>query len=280
MERAAIVARFRGGALVKEVMAEFGVHRHARTCEKMGVVSVPPELFDEDYLFFYADVLGDERSDADAQLVARLLSLRPGTRVLDVPCGEGRIAGRLAGLGCEVLGVDSSEPFLALARARYPRVAFKHGDIREISYEREFDAVVNWFTSFGYFDRATNDAVLAGLARALRPGGRLLLELHNPTRLARVSELTGQSIAALAERDGDLMVDRIRYDAAERRSHTERFIVRHGRVRRLEFSLEQVPAPQLEQRLRGAGFREVQLFGRDGAPFDPDGPRLIAVAER
>ena len=50
-------------------------------------MSVPPEIFDEDYLYFYSDVLGPERSEADAELVARLLSLRPSIRVLDVPCG-------------------------------------------------------------------------------------------------------------------------------------------------------------------------------------------------
>jgi SAM-dependent methyltransferase len=246
-----------------------------------GAVSVPPELFDDDYLYFYSEVLGDEHSDADAEVVKRLLALAPGMRVLDAPCGEGRIAGRLARFGCEVVGLDSNERFLALARERYPEASFEQGDIRELLYEREFDAVVNWFTSFGYFDPATNDAVLAGLARALRPGGQLLLEVHNPSRLARLIELAGGSTSiSLVERGDDLMVDRVTYDAAERYSRTERFIVRDGRVRRLEFALEQVPAPELEQRMRAAGFRDVALFGRGGAPFDPEGPRLLAVAER
>ncbi len=75
----------------------------------MGAVSVPPELFDDDYLYLYSEVLGDERSDSDAEVVARSLALAPGMRVLDVPCGEGRIAGRVALLGCEVLGLDSNE---------------------------------------------------------------------------------------------------------------------------------------------------------------------------
>lgn len=185
-------------------------------------VSVPPELFDEDYLYFYADVLGDDRSDADARVVARLLSLQPGMRVLDIPCGEGRIAGRLARLGCEVVGLDASERLLALAGARYPEVRFERRDMRELAYRSEFDAVVNWFTSFGYFDSATNDALLASLARALRRGGRLLLDIHNPARLARILELTGGSTASVAERDGNLMVDRITYNAADQRSRTER----------------------------------------------------------
>jgi SAM-dependent methyltransferase len=240
---------------------------------------VPPEVFDEDYLHFYADVLGDERSDADAETVARLLALEPGTRVLDAPCGHGRIAGRLARLGCEVFGIDASARFLELARERYPEVRFERGDLRALGHDGEFDAAVNWFTSFGYFDRATNDGVLAGFARALRPGGRLLVELHNPERLRRVLELSGGTTAAVIERDGDLLVDRIAWDPAEaERSLTERWIVRGGRTRKLEFSLEQIPAAKLVERLRAAGFREVELYGAGGAPFDPDGPRLLAVA--
>jgi 2-polyprenyl-3-methyl-5-hydroxy-6-metoxy-1,4-benzoquinol methylase len=61
---------------------------------------VPSELFDDDYLYFYSDVLGPQRSDADAALISELLSLGPGMRVLDAPCGEGRISGRLAQRGC------------------------------------------------------------------------------------------------------------------------------------------------------------------------------------
>jgi SAM-dependent methyltransferase len=241
-------------------------------------VGVPAEVFDDDYLYFYADTLGDARSDSDAETIAQLLSLSPGMRLLDVPCGEGRIAGRLARRGCMVVGVDTSERFIEVARNRYPEASFVRGDMRELRYESEFDAVVNWFTSFGYFDRATNDAVLAHFARALRPGGRLLLELHNPQRLLRLTELAGGAVANVIERDGDLMVDRVRYDEAEGRSVTERWIVRDGRVRKLEFSLEQIEPSRLIERLVATGFREVDLFGEGGAPFDPEGPRLIAVA--
>ncbi len=243
-------------------------------------MSVPPEIFDEDYLHFYQEVLGTERSEADAELVARLLSLRPGMRVLDVPCGEGRIAGRLARRGCEVVGVDASERFLELGRERWSEVTFRRGDMRQLAFESEFDAVVNWFTSFGYFDRSTNEAVLRAFARALRSGGQLLLELHNPARLKRLVELAGGSSASVTERDGDLMVDRVTYDPAEGFSHTQRFIIREGRVRKLEFRLEQVPAHELVGRLRAAGFEEVQLFGQGGKEFEPEGRRLIALARR
>jgi SAM-dependent methyltransferase/RimJ/RimL family protein N-acetyltransferase len=237
-------------------------------------------MFDDDYLHFYAEILGAERSEHDAELISSVLSLTSGMRVLDAPCGEGRISGRLAQRGCEVVGVDATERFVALAREQYPTVTFDVGDLRSLPYEAEFDAIVNWFTSFGYFDPDTNDRVLEGFARALRPGGRLLLELHNPWRLMRLLEVGGGASASVTTRGSGVMVDRVTYDEATRRSRTERFIVRDGRARELEFSLEQVPAPQLARRLRRSGFATVRLLGDDGSPFDPDSRRLIAVAQK
>ena len=80
------------------------------------MAGVDPEIFDDDYLYFYAPGL-DERADGDAALITRLLDLRPGARVLDVPCGHGRIANRLAARGFSVTGIDLSDAFLAEARA-------------------------------------------------------------------------------------------------------------------------------------------------------------------
>ncbi|MGZ4250143.1 MAG: GNAT family N-acetyltransferase [Solirubrobacteraceae bacterium] len=243
-------------------------------------MSVPPELFDDDYLYFYSDLFDAQRSDADAELIARLLSLEPGMRVLDVPCGEGRIAGRLARMGCDVVGVDYTEAWIDLARKQYPEVTFSHGDMRSLAYEDEFDAIVNWFTSFGYFDSQTNDRVLASFARALRPGGRLLLEVHNPWRLQRLIAAAGGSSAYVIDRDEDMIADRVTFDRETRTSRTERFIVRDGRLRRLEFTLEQVPAPALVNRLQRAGFAAVELFGDGGGAFEPDSRRLLAVAHK
>jgi SAM-dependent methyltransferase len=241
-------------------------------------VSVPREIFGEDYDYFMADVLGPERSDADADVIARLLALEPGMRILDVPCGDGRIGGRLAQRGGAVTGIDREKRFLARARSQYREATFELGDMRALGYAGEFDAVVNWFTSFGYFDSATNDAVLAGFARALRPGGQLVLELHNPWHFARAVEVGGGDAASLLERGGDLLADQVRYDEQAGISVTDRFVVRNGRVRRQEFSLEQVPAPKLVARLRRAGFGRVELYGQGGAPFEPEGRRLIALA--
>ena len=241
-------------------------------------------VFDEDYLHFYEPALGDERSDRDADLIASLLELRPGMSVLDVPCGHGRIANRLAARGCRVVGVDDNRAFLDRARAEAERtgvaVDYVEGDMRDLRFVGRFDRVLNWFTSFGYFDDRTNRRVLEGFAAALRPGGRLLLEQVNRDLLVRRLPPAGEPSVFLTERGDDLMIDRVTFDAAAGFSHTERIVVRGGRVRRTGFSLQVLTAPDVAERLRQAGFRTVAVYGEDGERFRYDSRRLIVVAER
>jgi hypothetical protein len=108
----------------------------------------------------------------------------------------------------------------------------------------------------------------------------LVIELHNPERLRRILELAGGVTWTGTERDGELMVDRIKLTEDRRQSRTERFVVRGGRVRRIEFTLEQVPADEFRARLEQAGFGSVRFFGAGGGQFLPEGPRLIALAVR
>lgn len=118
-----------------------------------------------------------------SQAVA-LLDLAPPARILDVPCGYGRHAVELARRGFAVAGVDAAETQLARAREKAAAagvsVDFRLQDARAMDWEGEFDAALNLFLSFGYFE--TDDehlAMLAGIARALRPGGKLLMEFWN-----------------------------------------------------------------------------------------------------
>ena len=139
-------------------------------------------VFDEDYLYFYEEMLTPERTAAEVEQVAELLGSRE--HVLDCPCGHGRIANALAERGYRVTGLDASELFLDRARAdadaRGVDVEYVHGDMRKLPWRETFDGLVNWFTSFGYFDDATNREMLVGFCDALRPGGRLVLETQNP----------------------------------------------------------------------------------------------------
>ena len=107
--------------------------------------------------------------------------------VLDLACGHGRIANRLAERGARVTGLDRTPLFLEVARrdaaARGVEVDYVEGDMRELAWEGGFDRVVSWFTSFGYFDDQANRGVLGGVHGALRPGGSLLIECNNLAEL-------------------------------------------------------------------------------------------------
>jgi SAM-dependent methyltransferase len=238
------------------------------------------QLFDEDYLYFYEDLLGDEQSDTETELIWRLLELEPGMEVLDLACGHGRIANRLAERGARVTGLDATPLFLERARAdaeaRGVDVDYVEGDMRELPWESRFDRIVNWFTAFGYFDDDEEDRrVLRAAHRALRPGGRLLIENNN------TAELLGRwQPSVVVERDGNLMIDRSRFDPVSGRATTERVIVRDGTTRRVTFSVRMFVAVELGAWLRDAGFSPVDFFDRQGEPLTVESRRMVTVARR
>ncbi|HLJ09112.1 MAG TPA: class I SAM-dependent methyltransferase, partial [Acidimicrobiia bacterium] len=123
-------------------------------------------------------------TEQEVAFLVDALRLDPGARILDVGCGPGRHAHALARRGFPVVGVDISERFVALARDGAPAgtaVAFERADARSLRFEAEFDAVISLCQ--GAFGLAggpgapldPDRAVLEGMARALRPGGRLAL---------------------------------------------------------------------------------------------------------
>ena len=237
-------------------------------------------LFDEDYLYFYEPVLSDDRSDAEAELIWRLLDLQPGMRVLDLACGHGRIANRLAERGCQVTGLDATALFLERARRDAARrnvtVDYVTGDMRSLPWSQRFDRVINWFTAYGYFDDAGNRQVLAEIAEALVPGGVVGFDLMHRDWLIR--EFQPDRVAA--ERDGDLMIDRTRLDPLTSRAYTERLVLRGGRTRRVRFFVRLFAFTELRDWLTAAGFTAVNGYGDDGASLTPGSRRLIVTGER
>ena len=114
-----------------------------------------------------------------AARLVELLELPVGARLLDCACGHGRHAHLLAEAGFDVDGVDYSDTLLAAARARGtgPRLRFAKADMRQLParWTGRFEAVVNVFTSFGFFLHQADDArAMAEMARVLKPGGVLV----------------------------------------------------------------------------------------------------------
>lgn len=232
-------------------------------------------VFGEDYVHFYEASQPPELSDRQAELIAQLLDLRAGSRVLDVPCGYGRITERLAVFGCDVVGVDSSAYFLERARRQAPDLDYREGDMRELDFDAEFDAVVNWFTSFGYFDDETDQAILRSWRRALKPGGKLLIDHQNRDLML---PFLGAGRAYVEEVGDDFLIDRSVYDVTAGRTRTERVIIRSGQVRRASFSVRTFTFTELRAWLLEAGFASVSAFGPGGEPFGRESRRMVVVA--
>ncbi len=123
----------------------------------------------------------------EVDFLAQALSLRGVETILDLACGGGRHSIELAQRGITVVGIDASERVLAHARSRTSEldlnVTFVQGDMRNLTDVGRFDAILVMNSSLGFFDDATNREVLAGAARALAPGGKLLLQCINPYQI-------------------------------------------------------------------------------------------------
>ena len=136
-----------------------------------------------------SQIPGMARWDDDlVTLIVEVLELHPGDWVLDLACGSGDHARRLAKRGLEVLGLDIAPSLIAHCRQEAeeegletPR--FEEGDMRHLDYDGEFDALLLLSGSFGFFDEATNCDVLARMSRALRRGGRLLIDVFDPAEM-------------------------------------------------------------------------------------------------
>ncbi len=211
----------------------------------------------------------EEGAQARAAFVRRALGLGKGSRVLDAPCGGGRIAIHLARAGCDVTGVDRGAAFIARARRRFRAEAlagqFVAGDLREMDFDSEFDAAINWGGSFGYFSDAENADVIRRYARALKPGGRLLIDQPNREYVLRHFH---------TRMSQGCMVMRCRWRPDVERVDTQWCVMRGGRERRSLSSIRLYTPGQFRGLLEAAGMKIEALYG------DLDGGRFRRISRR
>ena len=244
------------------------------------------DFFDEDYMRFHlrGGAMHAERAPAECDFVVKALELKSDDRILDLCCGQGRHAVELARRGFEVTGADLSEYLLSRAKKAAEEagvhVDFHRCDMRELPWEGEFDAVINMWTAFGYLESDEEDErVLRAVHRALRPGGRLLLDLPNREAFLKMIR---QGQRNWFEHEGCLVLEEHTWDFERGRLRMDRIIMEPDWGRRHKWhDLRVYNHPEIAEMLTRAGLEWQRSFADlDLSDFTPESRRMLVVARR
>jgi SAM-dependent methyltransferase len=218
------------------------------------------EVFDENYLRTLPFMTA-QQTLRETAFIENALALPPEGELLDIACGYGRHAIELGQRGFHVTGLDLSLPLLIRAADEAQRrgltVNFVHADMREMTYDSQFAAAYCVLTSFGYFDEETNLRVASSICRALKPGGRFLVDTINRDYI--VSDLPSR---VWWEGDGCVVLEEVDFDF-----HTSRVVIRRsivfgdGRQVENEISIRAYSLHEMGRVLRRAGFQVVDVSG-------------------
>jgi SAM-dependent methyltransferase len=209
--------------------------------------------------------------ETEIRALAGILPLERYPRILDVGCGIGRIGGPLSSLGYAVTGVDINLAALQSAQRRAPAARFVGLDQQHIGRMRwTFDGAVLLWNSLGFVGRGADLETLSGMARALRPGGKVVLDLYHPDWL-RQNDRHGEP-----DERGGVRVQR--WMRGSRCFHTIRYD--NGRVDDIQFDVYQ-PAEIREACVRAGLEPEVDMVWWDPASRpSADLPRYQLVCFR
>jgi ubiquinone/menaquinone biosynthesis C-methylase UbiE len=240
------------------------------------------DLFNDDYLRTMEKVT-DEQIGHEVDFIETSLGLEKGSTMLDLACGTGRQAIELARRGYEVVAFDLSLQMLARAgdeaQEQDVKLNFVQGDMREMTFEAQFDGVYCWNTAFGYFDEEKNAVVVDRVHRALKPGGLFLLEVVNRDFIIRQSPSL-----AWFEGDGCVCMDEMTVDFITSRMKVKRtLMLDDGRSRETEYSMRIYSLHELGKILHEHGFKVTEVSGRLATPgvfFGNESPRTIILAEK
>ncbi len=245
---------------------------------------VDPEWFKKFFhgiaLDLWRQAITREQTRTQARFLFRTLELDPPAKVLDVPCGNGRLAVELSARGFQLTGVDIAGEFIeeahACSIARDLSIEWVHGDMRDLPGPGIFDGAFCWGNSFGYLDNDGNMDFLRSVGRALRPGGRFIID-------ALAGEMLFASFQAKRSFEiGDITMNvRNHYDPVRGRLDTEYSFVRDGITDTRTGTQRVYTAREVCCQLRKAGLTVVALYGGiELEPFTIGSNQLIIVSQK
>jgi SAM-dependent methyltransferase len=253
-----------------------------------------PKTWDEFWaVLFRVEVRRKQIGDVEeydrflAKSVADTLRLTPPARVLDLACGPGDQALAFAKMGFEVVGVDIARSLVDIGSKKAAEenlpVKLICGDMRDTRDEGEFDAAVILSGSFGFFNESGDRAVLENIARALKPGGRVLLDSPN---YQRSPYRTG-----FVELDNGVLCEEACFDP-ETCTAGERFFFVNERGEKITFApgpdsvgelLRMYTVPEYARMFSEVGLSLDAVYGGFGVKppqFDKRSKRMIVVGSK
>jgi len=178
-------------------------------------------------LEFWRRAVSPEQTRTEVDFLEKALGAGPDSHLLDVPCGNGRHAIELARRGYSLTGVDSSQEFVADARAATSfSIRWVLGDMCELPWTEEFHGAYCSGNSFGYLDAWGARKFLTAIARTLRPGGRFVMDTGMAAESILPTLGTGRS-----HRMGDMIVlSENRYHPMESRLDIDYTFIQQGKM--------------------------------------------------
>jgi SAM-dependent methyltransferase len=229
---------------------------------------------------FWLAAMPDEVTRGESEFLVKHLRLSDGSRVLDVPCGAGRLAIELAARGCRVTGVDISPEFLDAAREsareRDLRIEWRQSEMRDLPWSSEFDAAYCAGSSFGFLGEMGDAEFLRAVSRTLRPGGRFFADF-------KAAESILPNFRESHEmRVGDIEFRaRNRYDTATGSMESFYTITRDDLVENKRAHHRIYTCREILKMLGDAGFGDFETYGSiRGEPFRLGSPTLLVVASK
>ncbi len=245
-------------------------------------------FFDSDYVRLWGQREVSGSVTAQVEGLWSLLGLEQGGRVLDAPCGYGRLARPLAQRGAIVLGVDQSQTLLEHAERERgdlspSRLRYLQHDLRKPLGEEGFDCALNVFSSLGYGTEEDDLAILETLRAAVRPGGLVFVETNHRDSMAAFLARGMPPSQRLP--DGTLVVEDPRFDPISGRIETCWYWAGPGGQGKKTASLRMYTATELVRLMERAGLRFQSAHrGCSPEPFRAEGPdlggRLGLLADR
>jgi len=216
---------------------------------------------------------------AEVENVISLLDIKPGIHILDLGCGVGRHSLELARRGFKVTGVDRTKLYLEQASEKAAQeglnIEFIQEDMRTFCQPDTFDAVINLFTSFGYFEDSEDDRKVAmNVYQSLKPGGVFLLETHGKESLAPIFQEN-----SWREQNGILILQEHKVTNNWSWMENRWIIIKDNKRTEFKVTHRLYAATELASLLTGCGFKHVDTYGNlSRSPYDHTARRMVTAA--